>query len=324
MSATHVLRTTVARPAALLALLALVSTSGCAGNLVMNKVADAMSSGSGTVFSGDDDPELIADAIPFALKTYESLLQSVPEHENLLLATGSAFTMYAFAFVQFPSDTLPDAALSQRQAAQARARNMYLRARGYLFRALDIRYPGFSTAVLHGDIDSLLRATSLADTSLLYWTGMAWMGAFTADKFNMTLTASMPRAVALVRRVMELRPDMGNGACHDFFTSYYGAMPASLGGSEQKSREHFARAVELSKGTNAGPYVALASTVCINRQDIAEFRTLMEKAIAIELDSNPGNRLANILSQRKARWYLSHIEDFFLDAAPADSSLETP
>ena len=77
--------------------------------MVTNKLADKLSSQeAGTVFTGDDDPDLIRDAIPFALKLYESLLLELPDNEELLLATGKAYIMYSFAFVHLDAEKLPD------------------------------------------------------------------------------------------------------------------------------------------------------------------------------------------------------------------------
>ena len=58
------------------------------------------------VMTRDNDPELVKDAIPFGLKTYESLLESVPKHQPLLVATCSGFTSYAYGFVLTPADLL--------------------------------------------------------------------------------------------------------------------------------------------------------------------------------------------------------------------------
>ena len=66
--------------------------------MAVKTVANTLSAG-GDAFSRDDDPELIRDAAPFALKTYESLLETVPAHAGLLLTTCSSFTQYAYAFV---------------------------------------------------------------------------------------------------------------------------------------------------------------------------------------------------------------------------------
>ena len=57
--------------------------SGCSiKKIAVNSLGNALSNGSST-FAKDDDPELVGDAIPFALKTMESLLEISPRHRGL-------------------------------------------------------------------------------------------------------------------------------------------------------------------------------------------------------------------------------------------------
>ena len=77
----------------------LLLASGCSvKRIAVNQIGNALASG-GSTFEGDDDPDLVGDALPFALKTMESLLAESPKHQGLLLATASGFTEYAYAFV---------------------------------------------------------------------------------------------------------------------------------------------------------------------------------------------------------------------------------
>src|SRR2546427_12543180 len=71
--------------------------------LASKAMADALS-GTGSGFASDDDPELVREAVPFALKTMESLLPEQPEHVGLLTALASGFTQYGYAFVQQDAD----------------------------------------------------------------------------------------------------------------------------------------------------------------------------------------------------------------------------
>src|SRR5215831_1953559 len=68
-------------------LLAGLMLTGCSmKQMAVDMVADSVAEGGGT-YASDDDPELIREALPFGLKTYESLLAESPEHMGLLLAT---------------------------------------------------------------------------------------------------------------------------------------------------------------------------------------------------------------------------------------------
>jgi predicted anti-sigma-YlaC factor YlaD len=298
----------------LIAGLALLALGACSlQKLAVNTVARTLSSaGGGTVFTGDDDPELVADALPFAMKLYESLLAEVPDNTELLLSTGSLFAMYANAFVQAPAGMLPDSEFERKGEMLARAKNLYLRGREYCLRALELRHPGFRKALEANQAGKALEAMSLKDVPYLFWASASWMGAFSTNPFDMELLITLSRPLALMDRAYRLEPGFNDGAIEEFYISAYGSLPASLGGSPDKAREHFQKALQYTRGLKAGPYVALATAVDVPAQNSAEFKELLQKALAVDLNASPENRLENLLAQRKARWLLQHIGDFFL------------
>jgi predicted anti-sigma-YlaC factor YlaD len=296
----------------LLCALAVVFSSCSLNKVAVNLVANTLSSGDSTVFTGEEDPQLVADALPFALKLYESLLEQTPENEELLLTTGSIFTMYANAFVQTPAGMLPESEYEQQQQMLQRAKKLYLRGRGYLLRAMELRYPGFGELLEAGDLEQALAPTVAEDVPLLFWTSASWLGAFSTDTFDMELLLNLAKPIALLNRALELDEAWSDGMIHDTLISIYGSLPQAMGGSQEKARYHFGKAVEYSDGLSPSAYVALASTVSVANQDVEEFRQLLAQALAIDPEDNPDNRLQILLSQEKAHWLLDHIEDFFL------------
>ncbi|MBT3272497.1 MAG: hypothetical protein HN368_05040 [Spirochaetales bacterium] len=278
--------------------------------LAINTVIDSLSGDGGSVFTGDEDPQLIADALPFSLKLYEILLTQSPEHEGLLLTTGTGFIMYANAFIQAPSERLPDEEFEQRKVMRIRAKKMYIRGRNYVLDALDVRHPGFREAALIGDLSAFLPEMKDDDIPFLYWCGLGWMGAVSIDTFDIGLGMTRDAAISLLNRALEIDETYGAGSLHEFYISYYGGLPEMLGGSEEKARFHFQRAVELSAGTKPGPYVALASSVSTKIHDVDEFRDLLNTALEIE-STDPDSQLLNIITQEKAAWLLEHIDNYF-------------
>src|SRR4029453_6311474 len=120
-----------------------LALSGCSlRGMAMNAVADALS-GPGAGFARDDDPELGRDAIPVGLKTYESILDGVPEHRGLLLATASGFTQYAYAFVILEAERVEDTDLARARELRVRARKLFLRGRDYALKGLELAHPEF-------------------------------------------------------------------------------------------------------------------------------------------------------------------------------------
>jgi predicted anti-sigma-YlaC factor YlaD len=281
--------------------------------MAMNMVADTLSTGTaGTTFTGEDDPELVGDALPFALKLYETLIADMKDNPALYLTAGSGFIMYANAWVQTPADMLPDTEFEKRKQMTARARKLYNRGREYVLQGLELKHAGFRASLENNTLQTQLSAMKSDDVPFLYWIGAGWMAAYATDPFDVDLGIGAKKAVALMETGLKIDDSYGEGAIHDIFISYYGSLPQSMGGSEDRARQHFKKAVELSKGLKASPYVALASTVSVKNQNLKEFVELLNKALALDVNIQPANRLANIIAQRKAQWLLDHREDRFL------------
>jgi predicted anti-sigma-YlaC factor YlaD len=79
------------------------------------------------------------------------------------------------------------------------------------------------------------------------------------------------------------------------------------------SRAHFTRAVALSRGQHAGPYVSLAESVAIAERDRKGFESLLHQALNVDVEARPEWRLANIVMQRRARRLLRHADELFPD-----------
>ncbi|MGH7678995.1 MAG: TRAP transporter TatT component family protein, partial [Gemmatimonadaceae bacterium] len=195
-----------------IAVLTLLATACSPKQFAINKVGDALAN-PGTTYSADDDPELIAAAAPFSLKLIESLLESSPRHEGLLLAAASGFTQYSYAFVQQEADFIEDEDLARAQQLRLRARRLDLRARDYGLRGLDVRHRGFS-ARLRANPRAAVREATVKDVPFLYWTAAAWGAAISVSKDVPELVADQPILEALIDRALELDEAFGAGAIH--------------------------------------------------------------------------------------------------------------
>ncbi len=214
----------------------------------------------------------MGDALPFAMKLYESLLAADPENPDLLLATGRVFVMYANAYVQTPADMLELSEVELQTAMRVRAKRLFLRAREYVLRGLELRRPGFRADLGAGKVDAALARLKKDDADHLYWACAAWMSAFSLDPFDMELLVTVPQPIAMLEQVNAWNPAYGGGSVHDVLISVYGSISADMGGSETKARQEFARSLELSKGSKVGPYLALATAISVKNQDAKEFR----------------------------------------------------
>jgi predicted anti-sigma-YlaC factor YlaD len=287
---------------------------GCSPKqFAINKIGDAIAN-PGTTYAADDDPELIAQAAPFSLKLIESLLESSPKHEGLLLAAVSGFTQYSYAFVHQQADFIEDEDLDRANALRGRARRLDLRARDYGLRGLDVRHPGFSGR-LRADPRAAVRDAGRDDVPLLYWTAAAWGAAMSVSKEIPEIVADQPIVEALIDRALELDETFSAGAIHGFLITYEMARQGVAGDPAARAQRHFERAVALSGGKAVSPYVSIAEAVSLAKQDRAGFEGFLRQALAIDLAAKPEWRLENTVMQQRARWLLDRAPDLFLGAA---------
>lgn len=299
--------------------LLLALSAGCSlRKLAVNSLADSLSEGTTSVFATDDDPQLVGEALPFALKTMEALLQHVPEHEGLLLAAASGFVQYTHAYVLLPAKELESQDFSEARRQRQRARRLFLRGYRYGVRALEVSHPGM-TETLSENPTQAVSTTDSDDVAALYWTGAALGSAISVAKSDMELVGDVPVVEALMQRALALDESWGNGAIHEFFIVFY----AGRSESERlaKATAHYERALALSEGRSISPFVTFAESVCVKQQDRRQFEQLLRRALKFDVDRHPETRLANLLAQKKAEHLLGNIEDlFFLAGSTADES----
>lgn len=289
------------------------STAGCSlvKTYAVNTLGDALSGG-GSVYARDDDPELVRGALPFALKTAEGLLEVSPRHPGLLLSAAGGFTQYAYVFVSSDADYLEDTDLAAATALRQRAVKLYRRGIEYGLRGLEVAAPGFR-AELKANPQTALARLKKEQVPLLYWTAAAWGSAISLALHDAELSADLSLVGALMDRALALDEGWGLGSLHDFFIAYDGGRSAAAGGSVESAERHLKRALELADGRRAAPLVSFAEAVCVGGQKRDQFKKLLEEALALDVNRFPDQRLANLVSQRRARWLLGRIDQLFIE-----------
>jgi predicted anti-sigma-YlaC factor YlaD len=300
------------------AALGLLLSSCSVQRFAVNKAGDALSGDSSSV-ARDDDPEFIRAAAPFSLKLIESLLARSPRHQGMLLAAASGFTQYSYAYIQLDADQIEDRDFDRSVQLRQRAKRMYLRARDYGLRGLEVRHGGITDA-LRRDAVVALQSVDSADAGFLYWTTAAWAAAISQGKDDPQLVGDLAIVDALAARAEELVPDFGHGSLQGLLITY----EMARAGRPEVARAHFARALAASSGHAAGPYVALAESVCVPQRARVEFAALLDTALAIDADRFPDQRLENLIMQSRARWLKSRIDELFLPEAPPQAEGNSP
>ena len=310
------------RAGVILTTLSLSILSGCSlKGMALNAVANSLSGGGSGVFLTDDDPVLVGEALPTNLKLMESVLQETPAHEGLLVATASGFVMYAHGWVLRSARALESTNLAAGRRERERAKRLFLRARGYAGRALELRHPGVTRA-LSGDPGGATSRLTREDLPAMYWYAAALGSALSADKNDMQLLADLPVVTAILERSLTLDEGWNRGAAHELMMVVSASQPTGAGGGPAVAEGHFRRAVQLNDGATVGIFVSFAETVCVQRQDREVFLRYLDQALAFDPDLQPDTRLANLIAQEHARWLLTRVDELFIqDPEEAESGL---
>lgn len=288
---------------------AALALGGCSVNsFVAAKAGDALAAG-GSTWSAEDDPELVREALPFALKTMESLAAEAPKHTGLRLALCRGYVGYAGGFLEPEAEAVESQSFERAKALRLRAERLYLRALGYCRQALDLGFKGVGEELGIAPDAALARVGKQA-VETLYWTGVAWGSAVSLGLDHPERIAQLPTVRAIFERALVLDEAWDRGSLHEAMI-VFDSMPAMMGGSAEVARRHFERSLELSQGLRASPYVTWARSSAVARQARREYRETLEKALAIDPDRFLPDRLLNLISQARARTLLARTDDFF-------------
>ncbi len=174
-----------------------MSSCGAIKSGAVKSVANMLSE-SGTTITSHDDPDLVADALPFSLLLNESLLASVPKHEGLLTATCGQYTQYAVGFIQADAEAAQFDDYERSKSLSNRALKLALRGRGYCWRALEVRFPGVSARLVKDSATAVPRARK-QDVPLLYWSAASLGSAISSgglDRPELLINWPVVRALA--------------------------------------------------------------------------------------------------------------------------------
>lgn len=299
-------------PGLLLTICMLLVVSCSISKLTTRKLTDSLAQGSGLAFTSDDDPELIADALPFTIKLYESLLEKDSTNAALYLATSKLLCLYSQYFVAAPMDTISDPV--QRKVIGKRAKKLFLRARDYALTSIDILKPGTENAFLKGNIDSTIATVSQSDTSALFWTSVAWLGAIGSDKSDLSLAMGIKKPLTITRKLIAMNPTFYQGMAHELMGIVSVNIPKSLGGSPDTAAYYFSKAIQLSDSSRVSAFVLYATLVAAKTKNKELYVSLLERANSIPVDSYPSLRLQNSIYQQKTRLLLKNVNEVFPEA----------
>ena len=263
-------------------------------------------------FETDPDYLFVKAAMPGNIKTMEGLYQVAQDNPDLLFMLAQAYTAYALVFLEDEYEAAEDMTDAQ-EVAQKRARDMYMRGHRFGLKLLTQRHPVMAEAMEKGGklLAGALESCTHLDVKGLFWTAMPLAGAVNLSKEDVEMIAWMPKAKAMMARVLELDPGYYDAAPHMIFGALYGSMGKMLGGDPEKAKKHFEKALELTKRRFLLVQVMYAMTAAVQAQDRPLFDKLLKEVLEAELSIYPEQKLANVAAKRRAKRLQAKADELF-------------
>jgi len=278
--------------------LLLLSLSACSLNRITADRTAAMMGEASRAFNEEPDLEFARAAMPGNLKMIEGVLKSSPGNRDALVTLAQGYCSYAFAFLED----------SPRREDVARASALYLRGYGFGVRALGDKVREHSA----GELEKFENAVNDGDdAAALFWTGYCLGNWVNLNRSDVAAVAELSRAELFMRRVLELDPLYYNGGPRMFYGVYYGSRPRMLGGSTNKAKEHFEKAIKASDGKFLVARLMYAQFYAVPVQDEALFETTLSGIVNAPEGLLPGEAFANAVAKKRAAALLARKKDLF-------------
>jgi hypothetical protein len=145
----------------------------------------------------------------------------------------------------------------------------------------------------------------------MFWTASNWAKWIDMNRDDTEAISQLPRATALMQRVLELDDTFYYGGAHMYFGVYYGSRAPTLGGDFKKSREHFDRAREITNGRLLIPDLLQAQYLARQQGNQEEFHKLLTGIVDAPDDLMPELGLQNQIAKRKAAALLKKEKEWF-------------
>jgi hypothetical protein len=272
--------------------------AGCAVNKKMTVLgAASLVENVAAAANKQSDLRVIREGMPAFLLLLDGMVESWPENDRLLLGAAQAYSSYATAFVGLDDALYREALL--------------LRAKTYALLALEQR--GIP-APLDSPFDEFERHVGRminSDIPYVFWSASCWASWIGAHTASIAALAELPRAEALMRRVLALDETYQYGGAHIFMGILYASRPSVAGGNLDLSQQHFLKAIDIGQGKFLMTLVYYAEVYAKKALDRELFVSTLKKVVDTPAGIVPELTLMNTVARHKAQDLLGKTDELF-------------
>ncbi len=243
------------------------------------------------------DLDLVCEGAPAYLLMIDSMLASDPDDTALLRIGSQSYAAYT-------------SALAECDAPAKRIQAIADKARLYGTTLISHLLPDATTA-RQDELDRELARAGKADIPSLFWGTLAWLSWIQQQQGSPAAMADLVVVEKIMTRLLQLDETFQFGAIHLFFGALHATRPALIGGNPERSRQHFERALEISRHQFLLIQTTYAETYARNTLNKQLHDRLLKEVLDFPLKSAPQFALSNVISRKKAARLLE--EDYFAE-----------
>ncbi len=246
-------------------------------------------------------------ALPLSFESQKRKIQKYPNNQLFYLNASKNRITYAYGILMEKADRLIYADYYKSRKYYAKSLDLFVISRNYLIQALELKYENFSTSLK----DNSQINFEKNDIDYLYWLSGSMAGSIQASQADPQYLADLSSIRWLIENAIKVDPDWGSGALSAAMMSVYLNDLSGDKNSEKNALMYFELAERQSKGQNASIYVTLAESYAVSKQDKKLYLVLLDKALKIDINEDKNLKQSNKLSQSRAKWLKSRVDDLF-------------
>jgi len=274
--------------------LAISLTGAC--SIIVSSATDKMANNLSSAILNNDDLATVKAGAPAYLLLLDSFIEGDPENVKTLISAANLHSAYANIFVE----------------DKTRAKRLTQKALDYSLRAscLEIKASCRLDKMKFFQFEQVIRRFEKPNIDLLYTLGASWASWIENRSDDWNAAAALSRVTTIMQRVITLDETYRAGQAHLYLGVLNTLLPPALGGKPQVGKQHFDKAIALSKGKNF-----LANVLYAEKYARLVFdRELHDSLLQQVINSAPHIRdftLTNILAQNRAKVLLTSSKDYF-------------
>ena len=272
--------------------------SGCAGSLTKRFLGPITGN-----LQQQTDINLVCEGSPSFLLMLDSMLVSKPQDKALLLSAAKAYSGYSTA-------------LAECEASDERIEQVTEKAHRYGIALVQNYLPledngSFSPSGGEEAFNNRLNQLNKDNVEDVFWGNFAWLTWVQSQKGSPASIVDMAVIEQIMTRLLELDEAYQSGSIHLFFGGLYSLKPTMFGGRPDLSKEHFERALNLSKHRFLMVQTTYAATYARTTMDKELHDRLLKEVLAFPLKDAPEFALSNQIAKSRAKKLLE--ENYFGD-----------